>query len=50
MACGCQGASKDSPKSWVFTNSRGEQKTFRTEIEARAAQVRDQGRGSIVGK
>ena len=52
MACGCSSGKRadGTPKQWVFTNSKGEQKTFRTEIEARAAQVRDRGQGSIVGK
>lgn len=51
MACGCMGASKDgSPKEWVFTNTKGEQRTFKTEIEARAAQIRSGGGGNIAGK
>jgi hypothetical protein len=41
------GNKDEAKKDWVFTNSKGESKTFRSEIEARAAQVRDQGRGSI---
>lgn len=49
MACGCQGKN-GVPKEWVFTNSKGESRTFRTEIEARAAQLRAGGQGTIVGK
>lgn len=50
MACGCQGAKNDAPKEWVFTNAKGEQRSFRSEIEARAAQIRAGGEGHIVGK
>jgi hypothetical protein len=46
MACGCSGGNKNAdgtPKEFVFTNPRGEQKTYRTEMEARAAQIRAGG-------
>jgi hypothetical protein len=53
MACGCQGNSNKNPdgtvKEWLFVNPRGEQRSFRTEIEARAAQIRAGG-GTIKTK
>ena len=48
MACGCGGGNKNAdgtPKSWVFKNDKGEQTTYRSEIEARAAQVRAERSG-----
>jgi hypothetical protein len=51
MACGCQGNKNadGTPKEFIFVNPRGEQRTFRTEIEARAAQIRAGG-GTIKAK
>lgn len=53
MACGCQGSKAAQPTSWLFKNDKGETKTFRSEIEARAAQVRAEragGGGTITAK
>jgi hypothetical protein len=48
MPCGCSGNSAEpTKKEWTFVNAKGEQTTFRTEIEARAAQVRAGGSGTI---
>jgi len=53
MACGCQGNKAASPTKWVFKNEKGESKTYGSEIEARAAQVRAEragGGGTITAK
>jgi hypothetical protein len=46
MACGCGGA-QNSKVAYVFTDATGKQRQFRTDIEARAAQIRAGGGGSI---
>lgn len=43
----CNCGSNTSTEQYVFTNSKGVQRTYRTEIEARAAQIRDGGGGNI---
>lgn len=45
MGCGC--GSKKSAVNHVFIDSNGTQRTYRTEIEARAAQIRAGGGGTI---
>jgi hypothetical protein len=49
MACGACGQTEQAQetKVWTFVNEKGEQKEFRTEIEARAAQVRAGNTGTI---
>lgn len=47
MPCGCQGNQNQAKKQWVYVDAKGQQRTFRTEIEARAAQVRAGGGGTI---
>jgi hypothetical protein len=54
MACGCGGgdANKNAdgtPKTWVFKNDKGESQTYRSEIEARAAQIRSERAGKGAG-
>jgi hypothetical protein len=46
MACGCQG-NKDKNSTYVYVSDKGTQHTFKTEIEARAAQIRAGGGGRI---
>lgn len=41
MACNCRG--KNGAKKFVYTAPNGSQQTFRTEVEARAAQIRNGG-------
>jgi len=50
MPCNCGGGSAASAKSqstYVFTDPTGKQRSFNTDIEARAAQIRAGGGGSI---
>ena len=49
MPCNC-GKKNDQRFTYVYVNPRGEQRTFRTEIEARAAQIRAGGGGRIEAK
>lgn len=44
--CGC-GAGRTARQEWIYTDANGRQHTYRTEIEAKAAQVRAKGAGSI---
>lgn len=46
MGCNCGGQQK-VPVKYVYTNEKGQQITYRTEIEAKAAQIRAGGGGSI---
>lgn len=46
MACACNG-NKNETQQYVFTDGKGVQKTYRTEIEAQAAQIRSGGGGNI---
>lgn len=46
MACGC-GQSRTAKFSYIYTDATGQQRSFNTDIEARAAQVRAGGGGSI---
>lgn len=48
MACGCRGGSNGT-KSFVYTAPDGTTTTYRTEVEARAAQIRNGG-GSYVAQ
>ena len=41
MACGCRG--KNGAKAFVYTSPTQEQITYRTEIEAKAAVIRNGG-------
>ena len=47
MACGC--TQKNGAKSFVYTSPDGKTTTYRTEVEARAAQIRSGG-GTYVAK
>lgn len=42
MGCGCQGA-KTKPQNYVYTSPQGKKITYKTEVEARAAQIRANG-------
>lgn len=46
MGCGC-GGSKNSSYNYVFTDSNGVQKTYSSELEAKAAQMRSGGGGNV---
>jgi hypothetical protein len=46
MGCNCAGSKTISLK-YIYTDSNGRQYTYSTDIEARAAQVRAGGGGSI---
>jgi hypothetical protein len=50
MACGCSGGNQNANQVYIFVNSRGEQTTYRSEVEARAAQIRAGGEGRIETK
>lgn len=41
MACNCQKGGK--AQEYVYTSPTGEKKTYRTEIEAQAARIRNKG-------
>jgi len=40
MGCNC-GGTKTTPSQYVYTGPDGKQTVYRTEVEARAAQIRD---------
>lgn len=44
MGCNC--TKKQGTQSYIYTDPKGRQTVYRTEVEARAAQIR-QGGGSI---
>jgi hypothetical protein len=46
MGCNC-GSNNNSTQQYVYTDPKGVQRTYRTEIEARAAQIRAGGGGNI---
>lgn len=46
MPCNC-GGNKNASKNYVYVDGNGRQWSYNTEIEARAAQVRGGGAGSI---
>lgn len=45
MGCGCQGSKATS--TWVYVSRDGNQYTFKSQLEARAKQIRDGGGGTI---
>lgn len=47
MGCNCGGSAAAKNVNHVFTDSSGVQRTYRTEIEAKAAQIRSGGGGNI---
>jgi hypothetical protein len=47
MGCNC--GSKSKKNTYVYTSPQGQTKTYNTEVEARAAVIRNQG-GSIQSK
>ncbi len=42
MGCNC-GGSKNSKQQFLYTSPKGENKVYKTEVEARAAQIRNGG-------
>lgn len=44
MGCNCGGATA-APKGFIYTSSDGKQTEYRTEVEARAAQIREARQG-----
>ena len=42
LACNC-GSKNQTIYTYVYTDPQGGSKTYRTEVEARAAQIRNQG-------
>jgi|GEM_PF-5790732 len=42
MGCGCQGA-KTKPLNYVYVSPQGKRIIYKTEVEARAAQIRANG-------
>lgn len=47
MPCNCGGAQSSSSVKHIYTDANGRQTIYNTNIEARAAQVRAGGGGSI---
>lgn len=47
MGCACGGKGSQKNVKYIYTDSKGVQKVFPSEISARAASLRDQNRGSI---
>lgn len=47
MPCNCGGASANAKVIHIYTDAKGRQQSFNTDIEARAAQIRAGGGGSI---
>lgn len=45
MGCNC--GNKNAKYNYVYTDSKGKQTTYNTEIEAKAAKIRDANVGSI---
>lgn len=46
MGCNCGGGTT-AKNTYIYTDPNGQQHTYNTEIEARAAQIRAGGGGSI---
>ena len=46
MGCGCQG--NQAEQEFQYTSPKGAVKIYKKEIEARVAQIRDGGGGTIV--
>ena len=46
MGCNC-GSSKNAKVSYVYTSPKGVQTTYNSEVEAKAAQIRNGGAGSM---
>lgn len=44
----CNCGNKNAPKTYVYTSAKGEKKTYKTEVEARAAQIRTGGSYRVV--
>ena len=42
MGCNC-GGTKTAPTKFLYTSPKGENKVYKTEVEARAAQIRNGG-------
>jgi hypothetical protein len=49
VACNCGGA-KTAPQTYVYTAPDGSKKEYRTEVEARAAQIRNGNKGTYAPK
>lgn len=47
MPCNCGGGQANAKVTHIYTDSNGKQQSFKTDIEARAAQIRAGGGGSI---
>jgi hypothetical protein len=45
MGCGCGGK---KATTWQYTSASGQVRTFSSQLQARAQQIRDGGGGSIV--
>ena len=45
MGCGCGG--KNAKVNYIYTDPKGAQKTYNTEVEAKAAKIRNGNLGSI---
>ena len=45
MGCNCGG--KNAKLVWVYTDEKGKQTSYNTEIEAKAAKIRNADQGSI---
>jgi len=43
MGCNCGGAKTVSNTRWVYTSPSGQQKVYKTEVEAKAAKIRGGG-------
>jgi hypothetical protein len=43
MACNCQGSKTGQQQSFVYTAPDGSKKTYTSEVQARAAQIRNGG-------
>lgn len=46
MGCNC-GQKGSATNTYIYTDSKGKQHSYKTMVEANAAKVRDQHRGSV---
>jgi len=43
MGCNCGGSKSRSNVQYMYTSPTGDRKTYKTQVEARAAQIRNKG-------
>lgn len=47
MGCNCQGGNKNNAPKWTYTAPSGASSTYNSEVEARAAKIRNGNQGTV---